>query len=93
MKSNVLDVFYENWDGTMVLSNVDLYTNEADFLRYAKQYLAETRDFDLEVTEPVEFMKIVVNEEGNWCSKEIAESEEFKGKEVWAYKTDIKEEE
>jgi hypothetical protein len=86
----VLDIFYENWDGDMVLSETSNFINEEDFLEQARKYVNETRGYNVPVArENVEVVTIIVNDEGEWHSKMIAEEDNFKGRELTVYKTDL----
>ena len=90
MGKDVLDIFYENWDGDIVLSEVTNFKNVDEFLEAAQNYVDKTRDYHVPVTKTnVEVVTIVVNDEGEWYSKMIADEEDFAGRELTVYKTDI----
>lgn len=90
MKKDVLDIFYENWDGDIVLSNIHNFKNEQDFLKQAQNYLDKTRGYHVPIiTHNIERIAIVVNEDGEWHSKNIADEEGFDGEEMLVYKVDL----
>jgi hypothetical protein len=90
MKSDVLDIFYQDYDGEMVLSGVNNFANEQDFLNQAQLYVDATVVCHVPLIKTnVEVVTIVVNDEGEWYSKMIADEEGFEGKELEAYKVDI----
>jgi hypothetical protein len=90
LSKDVLDIFYENWDGDIVLSETSNFTNEEDFLKQAQNYVNKTRGYHVPVIkENIELVSIVVNDEGEWYSKMVAEENDFEGKEITVYKTDL----
>lgn len=90
MKSEVLDIFYQDYDGEMVLSEVANFTDEKDFLNQAQQYVNSTITQDVPlVSTKVEVVSIVANNEGEWHSKMIADEIAFEGEELEVYKVDI----
>lgn len=90
MKKDVLDIFYQDYDGGMVLSGVNNFIDEKDFLHQAQQYINVTVSYDAPlVSANVEVFTIIVNDEGEWHGKMIADEEGFTGKELEVYKVDI----
>ncbi|AYP68294.1 hypothetical protein PQE75_gp185 [Bacillus phage vB_BcoS-136] len=90
MKKDVLDIFYENWDGDIVLSNIHNFKSEQDFLEQAQKYVDKTRGYHIPViTTNTELITIVVNEDGEWHSKNIADKKGFDGEEMLVYKADL----
>lgn len=90
MKSDVLDIFYQDYDGEMVLSRVTNFTDEKDFLNQAQQYVNATITQDVPlVSTNVEVITIVANNDGEWYSKVIVEKGAFEGEELEVYKVDI----
>ena len=90
MKKDVLDIFYENWDGDMVLSNIHNFENEQDFLKQAQKYVDKTRGYHVPViAHNIERITIVVNDDGEWHGKNIADEERFDGEEMLVYKVNL----
>lgn len=90
MKSDILEIFYQDYDGEMVLSATTHFEDEKDFLNQAQQYVNTTISYHVPVTtSSVEIITIVVNDEGEWTSEVTADRQGFEGKELVVYKVDL----
>jgi len=88
MKNDILEIFYQDEDGEMVLSGVNNFIDEKDFLNQSQQYVNATITHDVPlVSTNVEVITIVVNDEGEWSSN--LTDTDFEGKELVVYKVDI----
>ncbi len=86
MKKDILDIFYQDYDGEMVLSGVSNFTDEKDFLNQARQYVNKTIGYHVPLMgNNMEHITIIVNDEGEWSSELTA----FEGKELEVYKVDL----
>lgn len=81
--------FYEDWDGEIVLSEVSRFKDENDFLKQAQKYFDYTRGYHVPVKENAEVITIVVNEDEEWYTKNLAEKEGFEGRELTVYKVEF----
>lgn len=90
MKLDVLQNFYQNDISDNVLSDVDNFKDKYDFLRYAEQYLSET-DYGgySKLNNKVEYEEMIVDDEGWYWNKEVANRDGIEGKEILAYKVKL----
>jgi hypothetical protein len=86
MKNDILEIFYQDYDGEMVLSGISNFKDEKDFLNQAQQYINATITYHVPLVESdVKVITVIVNDEGEWSSDLTA----FEGKELTVYIVDL----
>jgi hypothetical protein len=90
---NIIKGFFENWNGTEVLSDVRNFKDEKDFLKQATKYVGETRGCYVPLINVVKTVIIFNDEEWKYKDDMVlwneVEEEKFIGEELVVYKAEL----
>lgn len=79
--------FFEDYDGEEVLSDIRNFKDETDFKQQASKYVEATRGYKCDLSDVTKTKIIFSGEE--WMYELTAEDEEFSGKQIEVYHSEI----